>query len=66
MDGNLEQCEAEDREKFDSYLERIIEDTLEDGETNPIKYGKNDFYELGLENIYNISFAVADNPFVKA
>jgi len=26
MDGELERCEAEDRDKFESYLERIIDD----------------------------------------
>lgn len=43
LDGDLQRCEAEDRDKFDSYLERIIDDALEEGETNPIKYLKNNF-----------------------
>ena len=66
MDGELERCEAEDRDKFESYLERIIDDQLEEGETNPIKYYKNHNYELALENINNIAFSTADNPFFKS
>ena len=66
MDGLLDQQEAEDAEKFDSYIDRIGDDALEEGETHPIKYETSPFFELGLTNIRNISFAVADNPFAKA
>lgn len=56
----------EEKEKFDAYLERIIDDVLEEGETNPINYATNNFYELALENINNVAFSTADNPFFKS
>lgn len=47
-------------------MERLTEEQLEEGEQNPIKYPFNKFYELELNCLNNIAFAVADNPFVKS
>ncbi len=66
IDGNLQQCEIEDNEKFQDYLQRIIDDNLEENESNPIKYFRNEFYELSLEMTTKIAFATADNPFLKS
>lgn len=65
MDGELEQFETEEHEKFEQYLEKFVEETLEDGEHNPVQYEENEYFELELKGINQISFAVANNPFFK-
>lgn len=66
LDGQLEELEAQDKEAFESYLERLADEQLEEGETNPIKYPDSKFFELELNNLDDLSFAVADNPFIKS
>jgi hypothetical protein len=66
LDGSFEELEAQDREAFESYLDRLAEEQLEEGETNPIQYPDNKFFELELNTLDNLSFAVADNPFIKS
>lgn len=61
-----EEMEAKDKEQLDGYIERILEERLEEGETNPIKYEANTFFELELKQMDRVAFAVADNPFVKS
>lgn len=61
----MEAVEAEEHEKFDAYIDKYVEDTLDDGEHNPITYGENQNQELYLHGIDHISFAVANNPFFK-
>jgi hypothetical protein len=63
--GDLEQFEIEEHEKFDAYLEKFVEETLDEGEHNPVTFEVNDNYELQLNSIKHISFAVANNPFFK-
>ena len=41
MSGEMEAVEAEEHEKFDAYIDKYVEDTLDDGEHNPITYGEN-------------------------
>jgi len=65
MDGKLEEFEREEHEKFEAYLDRFIDDALEEGEVCPIEFPENHFYELELNQISYVSFAVADNPFFK-
>jgi hypothetical protein len=36
LSGDLEQFEVEEHEKFDAYLDKFIEETLEDAEHNPV------------------------------
>lgn len=66
LNRSLDAQEASDKELFESYIERLVEERLEEGETNPIKYGPNKFFELELNTLENIAFAVADNPFIKS
>lgn len=66
LDGSFEELEAQDREAFESYLDRLAEEQLEEGETNPIQFPDNKFFELELNTLDNLSFAVADNPFIKS
>ena len=65
LDGTLVEKEAQEAEQFDIYLEKLQEEQLEEGETNPIKYSRNPLWELELHNLEDLSFSVADNPFVK-
>ena len=59
----LEEFEKKENEEFELYVEAI---TKEDEEiVDPIVYGPNPFYELELKSLQRLSFAVADNPFVK-
>ena len=66
LEGTLEDLEAQDKEAFDNYLDRLADEQLEEGETNPIKFQDNNFFELELNTLENLSFAVADNPFIKS
>jgi len=65
MDGKLEEFEREEHEKFEQYLDKFIDDALDEGERCPIEFPENHFYELELNQISYASFAVADNPFFK-
>jgi hypothetical protein len=66
LNGKLSDLEVSDQQKFDEYLEKLIEERLEEGEQNPIQYEDNQFFELELNTLENLAFAVADNPFVKS
>lgn len=48
IDGSMVEKEQQDQEAFNSYLERLKDGQLEEGETNPIKFGINPFFELEL------------------
>ncbi len=65
LEDDLEAFETEEHEKFEVYLEKFIDETLEEGEHNPVQYDENTNYELELNGIKHISFAVANNPFFK-
>lgn len=66
LNGNLDETLAQDNELLESYIERLLEERLEEGETSPIKFEDNCFFEMELNMIDQVSFAVADNPFVKS
>jgi len=72
MDGSLEAFENEENTAFTGYVERYMEETLnEDAVTGapevcPITFPENNFFELELANLERLSFSVADNPFFKA
>ncbi len=63
--GDLEQHELEEAEKFEAYLDKFVEETLQEDEPYPITYEDNQYYELELNQIKSISFAVSNNPFFK-
>lgn len=65
LQGDLEDAERDEHEKFDAYIEKFVEETLEDGEHNPVVFEENEYYDLELQGIKHISFAVANNPFFK-
>lgn len=66
IDGTLEEFENEEREKFQGYVERLENEELEEGETNPIVYENMPFFTCELTNLNRIAFAVADDPFYKS
>jgi hypothetical protein len=39
LDGTMQANEDEEKEKFENYIQRLIGEELEEGETNPIVYG---------------------------
>ena len=61
----LESFEQTEREKLEKYLENYVDESLEEGEKYPVVYEKNNFYELELNQVDNVAFGVADNPFFK-
>jgi hypothetical protein len=65
LDGSLDQAEIEEHEKFDAYIERFVEDQLEEGEHNPVTFNDNDNQELILNDIETVGWSVANNPFQK-
>ena len=65
MEGRLEEFEKDEHERFEQYLDKFIDDTLEESESYPVEFQDNHFYDVELNSISNVSFAVADNPFFK-
>lgn len=65
LEGDLEAFEAEEHAQLEKYLESYVDEALDDNEKFPVIYEKNDFYELELNDMDHIAFAVADNPFFK-
>ena len=65
LDGTLDEFENEEREKFQSYVERMESEELEEGETNPVVYEDMPFFTCELTSLNRIAFAVADDPFYK-
>jgi len=65
MAEELEEFEKEEEEAFNSYVEQIAQAEDDADLEDPIKYEDNKFYELELKDLYRLSFAVADNPFMK-
>jgi hypothetical protein len=73
LDGTLAGFEAEERTKFEAYIEAIENETLEGGndeynvaKLNPIIFEDAPFYQLELTNLSKIAFSVADDPFFKS
>lgn len=65
MSGELETVLAEEKEKFAAYIDRMVDETLEEREQPPIEFKNSSFLEVELNGIDNLSFAVANNPFFK-
>jgi hypothetical protein len=65
QDGTLDDFEVEENEKFASYIERLENEELEVGETNPIVYEDMPFFTCEFTKLNRIAFAVADDPFYK-
>lgn len=62
----LEEFEAADKEKFDAYVQRMINEEPEEGETNPIIYEEMPYFHFELSGgINRICFSTADDPFYK-
>ena len=64
-EGELEEFEREERERVETYLDKLVEEQLEDHERFPTTFIDNPYFDLELNSINHISFAVADNPFYK-
>lgn len=66
LNGTLAQVEADEKEKFAAYAERLASEQLEEGETNPIVYGDMPFFHCDLTGGLNrLAFSTADDPFYK-
>ena len=68
MAGSETLAEAEENlmKACDEYIEKVENEQLEDDTPYPIKFDRNKFFELELQDLHRLSFAVADNPFIKA
>ena len=65
-EGNLEDFEEEEKEKFDAYVKRMADEELDEGETNPVVYETMPNFHCELTGgINRISFSTADDPFFK-
>ena len=68
-EGNLADFEEEEKEKFDSYVQKMAAEELEEGEANPVVYEnmpKECFHCELTGGINRIGFSTADDPFFKA
>lgn len=66
LEGNIEEFEAEENEKYAGYIERYQNEQLEEDETNPIVYEDSPYQTLNITSLTRIAFAVADDPFYKS
>lgn len=66
LDGTLEEFEREEADKFQSYIDRLENQELEENEQNPVVYETMPFFTCELTSLSRISFAVADDPFYKS
>ena len=67
-DGSMAEIEAKEKEQFDGYVENLIHETLEEGQTNPIEYGNwpEELFHCEITGgITKLSFSTADDPFYK-
>lgn len=63
----LKEAEEDFQRACDDYVEKIENENLDpEQDVWPVKYDETKFYELELKDLQRLSFAVADNPFVKA
>lgn len=65
MSGDLDAAILEEKDKFTNYIERMVDEALEEGEQPPIAFADSTHLELEVTGIDNIAFAVANNPFFK-
>ena len=65
LDGTMKATEDEEKEKFEGYIQRLIGEELEEGETNPIVYGKMPYFHCELTGLTRLQFSTADDPFYK-
>lgn len=65
MSGDLETVVHEEKEKFTNYIDRMVDEALEEGEQAPIAFVNSTHYELELASMDQVAFAVANNPFFK-
>lgn len=65
-EGNLADFEEEEKEKFDTYVQRMQAEELDEGETNPVVYETMPHFHCELTGgINRIAFSTADDPFFK-
>lgn len=66
LEGNLPEFEEEEKEKFTEFLNKVINDDLEQGESNPVIFGPMPYFCCELSGgINRLSFSTADDPFCK-
>lgn len=66
IEGNLKEFEDEEREKFETYVQKFENEDLDEGEQNPIVYEDMPYFTLELTSLNRIAFSVADDPFYKS
>jgi len=67
MAGSLQATEKEEKEKFTTYIEKLVAEELDEGEQNPIIYGNSPYFACELTGgINRIAFSTADDPFYKS
>lgn len=65
-EGNLAEFEAEEKEKFDAYVQRLGAEELDEGEVNPVVYEDMPHFHCELTGgINRLAFSTADDPFYK-
>jgi len=66
MDGSLADFEEVENKAFDNYVEDYKNEQVDEvSHKYPIEFKPNSFFELELNALERIAFAVADNPFFR-
>ena len=73
LDNSLASFEAEEKSKYDAFIESVENESLEGGndeynvmKSNPIVFEMMPLQHFELTNMAKISFSVADDPFIKS
>jgi hypothetical protein len=66
LEGNLREFEKKEMSDFQEFIEKKLAEELEDGDRNPVVYGKMPYTHFELTGLNKVSFNVADDPFFKA
>ena len=66
MDGTLDEFNTLEKENFNTYIQKLINEELDEGETNPIVLEDSPYFNFQLNGIQRICFSTADDPFYKS
>ena len=66
MIGDLSEFTSQEKVEFQTYIQKMIDEELDEGERNPIVYDDMPYFSFHLANLSRLSFSTADDPFYKA
>ena len=65
LDGTLKDFTANEKSSFELYIQKMINEELDEGEKNPIHYEDMPYFNFMIQGMNRLSFSTADDPFFK-